>query len=53
MIQALRLYHKHGYDGVLLPDHTPGLECAAPWHAGMAYGLGWMRAVISMIERGG
>ncbi|NBQ60970.1 MAG: D-mannonate dehydratase, partial [Proteobacteria bacterium] len=27
MIQALRLYHKHGYDGVLIPDHTPGLEC--------------------------
>ncbi|MEI8219912.1 MAG: mannonate dehydratase [bacterium] len=53
MIQALRLYHKHGYDGVLIPDHTPGLECAAPWHAGMAYALGWMRAVISMIERGG
>jgi mannonate dehydratase len=51
MVQAIRLYHKHGFDGVLIPDHTPGLECAAPWHAGMAYALGWMRAVISLVER--
>jgi mannonate dehydratase len=51
MIRALRLYHKHGYDGVLIPDHTPAVECAAPWHAGMAWALGYMRAAITMIER--
>jgi mannonate dehydratase len=51
MVEALRLYHKHGFGGVLIPDHTPGLQCAAPWHAGMAYALGWMRAVIRMIEQ--
>ncbi|MBI3969881.1 MAG: mannonate dehydratase [Chloroflexi bacterium] len=51
MIQALRLYHKHGFDGVIIPDHTPGLECAAPWQAGMAYALGWMRAALTMIEQ--
>jgi mannonate dehydratase len=51
MVRALRLYHKHGFDGVMIPDHTPGLECAAPWHAGMAYALGWMRGVIGIIER--
>jgi mannonate dehydratase len=51
MIRALRLYHKHGYDGVLIPDHTPSVECAAPWHAGMAWALGYMRAAITMIER--
>jgi mannonate dehydratase len=51
MIRALRLYKKHDFDGVLIPDHTPGLECAAPWHAGMAYALGWMRCAIQMIER--
>ena len=26
---------------------------AGPWHAGMAYALGWMRCAIQMIERGG
>lgn len=51
MARALRLYHKHGFDGVIIPDHTPGLECAAPWHAGMAYALGWMRGVLSQIEK--
>ncbi len=50
MLRTLRLYHKHGYDGVLIPDHTPSMECAAPWHAGMAWALGYMRAAISLIE---
>src|SRR5262249_34649040 len=50
MIRCLRLYHEHGYDGVLIPDHTPAVECSAPWHAGMAYALGYMRAAIRMIE---
>jgi mannonate dehydratase len=55
MIRALRLYHRNGYDGVLIPDHTPQMTCAAPWHAGMAYALGWMRAAIRLIaeERDG
>lgn len=52
MIRCLRLYHKHGYDGVIIPDHTPGVECAAPWHAGMAYALGYMRAALKMIGGG-
>ncbi|CAN5826034.1 mannonate dehydratase [soil metagenome] len=50
MIEALRIYHRNGYDGVIIPDHTPQMECAAPWHAGMAYALGYMRAAITMIE---
>lgn len=51
MLRALRLYQKHGYDGVLIPDHTPETSCAAPWHAGMAYALGYMKAAITLIER--
>src|SRR6266542_3400935 len=50
MVKALRLYHKHGFDGVLIPDHTPEMSCAAPWHAGIAYALGWMRAAVSIVE---
>ncbi len=50
MIRALRLYHKHGYTGVIIPDHTPSMTCDAPWHAGMAYALGYMRAAITMIQ---
>ncbi|HEY64369.1 MAG TPA: TIM barrel protein [Caldilineae bacterium] len=51
MIRALRIYKECGYDGVLIPDHTPQTSCAAPWHAGMAYALGYMRAALTMIER--
>lgn len=52
MLRALRILHKNGFDGVIIPDHTPLLECAAPWHAGMAYALGWMKAALTMIEQG-
>ena len=52
MFRALKLYAKHGYDGVMIPDHTPSVECAAPWHAGMAWALGYMRATIQLIESG-
>jgi mannonate dehydratase len=52
MIEALRIYHRNGYDGVLIPDHTPHMTCAASWHAGMAYALGYMRAAIRMIDSG-
>ena len=39
-----------GYEGVLIPDHTPAMSCAAPWHAGMAFALGYMKAAITIIE---
>lgn len=50
MIAALRVYKECGYDGVLIPDHTPRVTCAAPWHAGMAYALGYMRAAMTMLS---
>jgi mannonate dehydratase len=53
MVRALRILHRNGYDGVLIPDHTPLIACAAPWHAGMAYAMGYMKAAIGIIEAGG
>jgi mannonate dehydratase len=53
MIRVLRILYKNGYDGVLIPDHTPLMECAAPWHAGIAYALGYMKAAIKLIEQEG
>ncbi len=49
MMRALRTLHQVGYDGVLIPDHTPHMQCGAPWHAGMAYALGYMRAALRVI----
>ncbi|MCL4194603.1 MAG: mannonate dehydratase, partial [Thermoguttaceae bacterium] len=48
--KALRILHRNGYDGVLIPDHTPQMSCAAPWHAGMAHALGYLRAALTAIE---
>ncbi|MCJ8013604.1 mannonate dehydratase [Paenibacillus sp. KQZ6P-2] len=50
MIKALRIYKKNNFDGVFIPDHTPQISCNAPWHAGMAYALGYMKAALSIVN---
>jgi mannonate dehydratase len=50
MFRVLRIFKKNAYDGVLVPDHAPQLACAASWHAGMAYALGYMRAALGVLE---
>jgi len=42
MLRVLGILQRNHFDGVLIPDHTPLLECGAPWHAGMAYAMGYM-----------
>lgn len=49
-VRAMRIYLKNGFDGVMIPDHTPRMSCDAPWHAGMAYALGYMRAIIQALQ---
>lgn len=49
MIRVLEILHRNGYNGVIIPDHTPQMTCAAPWHAGMAYALGFLQAALKMI----
>lgn len=46
MLRVIRILHANGYEGVVIPDHTPQMACPAPWHAGMAFALGYMRAAI-------
>jgi len=49
MMAAMRAYAEVGFDGVMIPDHTPKMSCAAPWHAGMAFAVGYMRALEQKI----
>jgi len=49
MIKALRIYEDSGFEGLLIPDHTPQMSCAAPWHAGMAFAIGYLKAALKMI----
>lgn len=51
MLRVLVALRDADYDGVLIPDHTPEMSCAAPWHAGMAFALGYMRAAMQAVER--
>ena len=52
MLRVLGILHKNGFEGVVIPDHAPQMSCAAPWHAGMAHTLGFLRAGITAIELG-
>jgi mannonate dehydratase len=51
MVRVLKILKKNKYQGVLIPDHTPQMSCAAPWHAGMAFALGYLRAALQIMER--
>lgn len=52
MLRVIRILHEAKYDGVLIPDHTPEMSCGAPWHAGMAYALGYMKAAMQAAAKG-
>ena len=46
MAQIVRILRDENYEGVLIPDHTPEMAGPAPWHAGKAFALGYMRALV-------
>ena len=37
---------------MLVPDHVPELDCPAPWHAGHAYTVGYMKALVASVTLG-
>lgn len=49
MLRVLQILQRNQFDGVLIPDHTPAMSCAAPWHAGMAYAMGYMKAAMKAL----
>ena len=53
MIRILAILHRNQFDGVVIPDHSPQMSCAAPWHAGMAHTLGFMLAAKAVLESHG
>jgi mannonate dehydratase len=44
--RVIRILRRNGFNGVLIPDHTPQMSCGAPWHAGMAHALGYLKGLI-------
>lgn len=51
MLRVIRILRDNKFEGVIIPDHTPQMTCAAPWHAGMAYALGYMKAAMQIMSR--
>lgn len=51
MLRIVEILDRNGFDGVIIPDHAPQMSCGAPWHAGMAFALGYMRAALQTVER--
>jgi mannonate dehydratase len=49
-VRALGILARHGFEGVVIPDHTPEMTCGAPWHAGMAFALGYLRCALQALE---
>ncbi len=44
--RIIEILKRNNFDGILIPDHTPQMNCAAPWHAGMAFAMGYMKALL-------
>jgi mannonate dehydratase len=51
MIRILSILQRNHFEGVILPDHTPQMTCAAPWHAGMAHTIGFVEAALAMLGK--
>jgi mannonate dehydratase len=49
MTRILSILSRNGFDGVIIPDHTPQMSCPAPWHAGMAHTIGFILAAKAML----
>lgn len=52
MLRVLEVLRRNHFDGVLIPDHTPAMTCGAPWHAGMAFAMGYMKAAMRALGIG-
>ena len=46
MRRIVSILKKNAFQGVVIPDHTPQMTCDAPWHAGMAHAMGYMKALL-------
>jgi len=50
VLRIFRVLKKNNFGGMIIPDHAPQLSCDAPWHAGMAFAMGYLRACFKAIE---
>lgn len=51
MAEIVRILRDENFEGVMVPDHVPDIHSGAAWHAGMAYTVGYMRALVALADR--
>lgn len=47
MMRAMKIYQDNGFTGMFIPDHVPFPSVGEPWIAGVAYTIGYMRALMT------
>lgn len=50
ILKCLKLYQENGFEGVIVPDHAPEVNCNAPFHAGFAHSIGFLKAGLLSIQ---
>jgi len=51
MFKAMQVYKEIGFDGVMIPDHLPGIIGDSPYrHRSNAYAVGYMRALMAAAD---
>jgi mannonate dehydratase len=53
MIEAMQTYHRLGFEGTFIDDHVPGVTGDADRYIGRAHAMGYIRALIDMVTKGG
>jgi len=53
MIEALRTYKEVGFDGMIMPDHVPGVTGDARGAKSFAFCFGYIQALIQMLKMEG
>ena len=49
MLKAMRVYKEVGYDGMMMPDHVPGVEGVGS-DQGFAFAFGYIKALIAAVS---
>jgi mannonate dehydratase len=50
MIRAMRVYKEVGYDGMIMPDHVPGIEGDQGSAQAFAFAFGYIQALIQLVN---
>lgn len=50
VLRIMRILKANHYDGVIIPDHAPQMSCDAPWYAGMAFSMGYLKAAMQSLR---